>query len=406
MASPRFDVLGIGNAIVDVLARTEDDFLVSRSMHKGAHGADRRGARRQRSMTPWGRRSRFPAARPPTPSSAWRASAARAAFVGKVKDDELGRAFAHDIRAAGVTFDTPPASGGPSTGALLRAGHARRRAHHEHLPRRRAGPASERHRCRRRSRAAAITYLEGYLWDPPHAKDAFLKAAKIAHGAERSVALTLSDAFCVDRYRDEFLDLIRTGTVDLVFANERELHSLYQTADFDTAVNALRNDAKLAVITRSEKGCLVVTREETDAVPAVPVEQVVDATGAGDLFAAGFLVGLSRGADASRLRAARRARGGRGDPASGRAAGNLAQGAGRAERACAVSSLDDSAPIFSTAIHSIDLPASCVSRGAMTRALVHSNSQESGRSQLLSRNGRLRRLLRRRGEVCSPGGFP
>src|SRR6185295_6597271 len=130
--------------------------------------------------------------------------------------------------------------------------------------------------------AAQITYLEGYLWDPPHAKEAFLKAAQIAHGADRLVALTLSDAFCVDRYRAEFLDLIRNGTVDIVFANERELHSLYETADFNTALNALRADAKLAVVTRSEKGCLVVTREETDAVPAVPFERLVDATGAGD----------------------------------------------------------------------------------------------------------------------------
>jgi len=145
--------------------------------------------------------------------------------------------------------------------------------------------------------AAQIIYLEGYLWDPPHAKEAFLKAAKIAHGAERDVALTLSDAFCVGRYRAEFLDLIRTGTVDIVFANESELHSLYETSDFDTAVNALRNDVRLAVITRSEKGCLVVTREETDAVPASPIERMVDATGAGDLFAAGFLVGLSRGVE-------------------------------------------------------------------------------------------------------------
>ena len=109
--------------------------------------------------------------------------------------------------------------------------------------------------------------------------------------------MTLSDAFCVDRYRAEFLDLIRTGTVDLVFANERELRSLYETADFDTALGALRNDAKLAVITRSERGCLVVSRAQTEAVPASPVARVVDATGAGDLFAAGFLVGLSRGAE-------------------------------------------------------------------------------------------------------------
>ena len=114
--------------------------------------------------------------------------------------------------------------------------------------------------------AAGIIYLEGYLWDPPQAKDAFRKAAQIAHGAGRMVALTLSDAFCVDRYRDEFLNLMRTGAVDLIFANESELHSLYQTADFDTALAALRNDVKLAVVTRSEKGCVVVSRESNEAV--------------------------------------------------------------------------------------------------------------------------------------------
>ena len=145
--------------------------------------------------------------------------------------------------------------------------------------------------------ASSILYLEGYLWDPPHAKEAFRKAAKIAHDAGRQVALTLSDAFCVDRYRDEFIELIRSGTVDIVFANERELHSLYQTADFDTAVTALRADAKLAAVTRSEKGCVVVSRQGAVSVPAQPVDRVVDATGAGDLFAAGFLFGLARGAD-------------------------------------------------------------------------------------------------------------
>jgi sugar/nucleoside kinase (ribokinase family) len=145
--------------------------------------------------------------------------------------------------------------------------------------------------------ASAIIYLEGYLWDPKNAKDAFLKAAKIAHEAGRSVALTLSDAFCVDRWRDEFLHLVRSGTVDILFANESELHSLYQTADFDTAVAALRADARLAVVTRSEKGCIVVDRNATEAVPANPVARVVDTTGAGDLFAAGFLFGLSAGFD-------------------------------------------------------------------------------------------------------------
>jgi sugar/nucleoside kinase (ribokinase family) len=146
-------------------------------------------------------------------------------------------------------------------------------------------------------RDSAITYLEGYLWDPPEAKEAFKTAAAIAHAADRRVALTLSDAFCVDRYRDEFLDLVRVGTVDIVFANETELRSLYQTADFDGALAALRQVAKLGVVTRSEKGCVVVTRTATDTVPAFPVERVVDTTGAGDLFAAGFLTALARGSD-------------------------------------------------------------------------------------------------------------
>ena len=145
--------------------------------------------------------------------------------------------------------------------------------------------------------AASIIYLEGYLWDPKNAKDAFVKAAEIAHQAERQVALTLSDAFCVDRWRDEFLHLMRSRTVDLIFANEAELHSLYQTSDFDTALVALRRDIAAAVVTRSEKGCVVIGPDSTEAVSAFPVDKVVDTTGAGDLFAAGFLTGLARGAD-------------------------------------------------------------------------------------------------------------
>jgi sugar/nucleoside kinase (ribokinase family) len=145
--------------------------------------------------------------------------------------------------------------------------------------------------------SSAITYLEGYLWDPKDAKDAFLKAAKIAHQSDRIVALSLSDAFCVDRWRDEFLQLMRAGTVDLIFANEAELASLYQTADFDTAMKALRADIDTAVVTRSAKGCMVLGPDGIEAVPAFPVKRVVDTTGAGDLFAAGFLSGLARGAD-------------------------------------------------------------------------------------------------------------
>jgi sugar/nucleoside kinase (ribokinase family) len=142
--------------------------------------------------------------------------------------------------------------------------------------------------------AAGIVYLEGYLWDPKNAKDAFVKAAKIAHDAKRKVALTLSDSFCVDRYRDEFLGLMRNGTVDIVFANESELHSLYQTSDFDTGLKQLRNDVDLGVVTRSEKGCVVVTPTDAVAAPASPIAKLVDTTGAGDLFAAGFLYGLAR----------------------------------------------------------------------------------------------------------------
>jgi adenosine kinase len=144
--------------------------------------------------------------------------------------------------------------------------------------------------------ASAIVYLEGYLWDPKNAKDAFLKASTIAHDAGRQVALTLSDAFCVDRYRGEFVDLMRGGTVDLIFANEAELQSLYQTSDFDAALAQLRDDVKLGVVTRSEKGCVVATKDGVTAVPAARIEKLVDTTGAGDLFAAGFLFGLVRGA--------------------------------------------------------------------------------------------------------------
>jgi sugar/nucleoside kinase (ribokinase family) len=295
MAALRFDVLGIGNAIVDVLARSDDDFLVKHRMAKGGMALidEARAEAIYDAMGPAMEVSGGSAANTIVGVASL---GARGAFVGKVRDDEFGRTFTHDIRAAGVVFDTPPASEGPATArSYILVTPGGERTMNTYL-----GAAQDLHPNDidpDAISAAGFVYLEGYLWDPPHAKEAFLKAAKIAHDAERTVALTLSDAFCVDRYRAEFLDLIRTGTVDLVFANERELHSLYETSDFDGAVNALRNDARLAVITRSEKGCLVVSREETVVVRAEPVERVVDATGAGDLFAAGFLVGLSRGAD-------------------------------------------------------------------------------------------------------------
>ena len=298
MTSARYDVLGIGNAIVDVLARADEDFLIRQDMRKGAMTLidEERAARVYEAMGPAVEISGGSAANTIVGCASF---GARAAFVGKIKDDELGRVFAHDIRAAGVAFDTPPASEGPSTGrCYVLVAPDGERTLNTYL-----GAAQDLHPRDIDEEAiagSAITYLEGYLWDPKHAKEAFLKAATIAHEARRLVALTLSDAFCVDRWRDEFLDLVRSSTVDLLFANEAELHSLYQTADFDSAVAALRQETRLAVVTRSEKGCVVVTRERVLAVPACRVERVVDTTGAGDLFAAGFLFGLAQGTDHKR----------------------------------------------------------------------------------------------------------
>jgi adenosine kinase len=295
MTSHHYDVLGIGNAIVDIISRAEEDFILRQGMQKGAMALidEPRAEAIYDAMGPAIEISGGSAANTIVGVAGF---GARAAFVGKVKDDELGRAFAHDIRAAGVAFDTPPASDGASTArCYVLVTPDGERTMNTYL-----GAAQDLHPNDIDAEivaASAITYLEGYLWDPKNAKDAFLKAATIAHEAQRAVALTLSDAFCVDRWRDEFLHLMRSRTVDLIFANEAELHSLYQTSDFDAAVAALRADIDAAVVTRSEKGCIVVSRDGTEAVAAFPVERIVDTTGAGDLFAAGFLTGLARGAD-------------------------------------------------------------------------------------------------------------
>jgi adenosine kinase len=295
MTAPRYDVLGIGNAIVDVIARAEDDFLVKQNMQKGGMALIDEG--RAKSI--------YQAMGPATESSGGSAAntiagiasfGARAAFVGKVKNDNLGTVFGHDIRALKVAFDTPAASDGPATACcyIMVTPDGERTMNTYLGAAQNLSPADI---DPKQIADAAITYLEGYLWDPPHAKEAFRKAAKAAHDADRLVALTLSDAFCVGRYRDEFLRLMRDGTVDLIFANEAELKSLYETADFDTGVKALRDDAKLAVVTRSEKGCVVIDKHGVKSVPAAPISQLVDTTGAGDLFAAGFLFGLATGRD-------------------------------------------------------------------------------------------------------------
>ena len=295
MTNLRYDVLGIGNAIVDVIARAEDDFLVKHGMHKGSMALidEARAQAIYAAMGPAVESSGGSAANTIVGVASF---GARASFIGKVRDDDLGRIFAHDIRAANVAFDTKPAIGGPSTArSYIMVTPDGERTMNTFL-----GAAQDLTSADiddARVASAAITYLEGYLWDPPHAKEAFVKAAGIAHKNKRRVALTLSDAFCVDRYRNEFLDLICKGTVDIIFANERELLSLYETADFASATKALRDVARLAVVTRSEKGCVVVAGDSVEPVAAEPVDKIVDVTGAGDLFAAGFLVGLSRGKD-------------------------------------------------------------------------------------------------------------
>ncbi len=295
MTAPRYDVLGIGNAIVDVIARAEDDFLVAQGMHKGGMALidEARAAKIYDAMGPASESSGGSAANTIVGVASF---GGRAAFVGKVKDDELGKAFAHDIRAARVAFDAKPATDGPSTArCYIMVTPDGERTMNTYLGAAQDLKPSDIDEAAVAS--AAVVYLEGYLWDPPQAKEAFVKAAEIAHKDGRKVALTLSDSFCVDRYRGEFLDLIRKGTVDIVFANEHELHSLYETSDFAVASMALQKDAKLAVVTRSEKGCVVVTPDRIEAVQAMPIDKVVDVTGAGDLFAAGFLVGHSHGKD-------------------------------------------------------------------------------------------------------------
>lgn len=292
MSTQSLDVIGFGNAIVDVISRADDVFLATHGMNKGAMTLidEPRAETVYGAMGPGVEISGGSAANTMVGIAAL---GGKAGFIGKVRDDELGGIFAHDISAAGVSYSTPAATSGSTTGrCLILVTPDGERTMNTFLGAAQdlsVGDVDEAVVA-----AATVTYLEGYLWDPPAAKDAFLKAAGIAHKHGRTVALTLSDAFCVGRYRAEFLDLMRSGTVDLVFANESELTSLYET-DFDAALAAIRKDVKRAVVTRSEKGALSVSGNDLVTVPAFPVAKVVDTTGAGDLFAAGYLHGFAKG---------------------------------------------------------------------------------------------------------------
>src|SRR5580692_2773451 len=255
MADATYDVLGIGNAIFDILVQTDERFLAAHGMTKGGMALidEARAAAIYRDMGPAVEMSGGSAANTIVGLANL---GARTAYVGKVRDDQIGRLYTHDIRAAGVAFETRPGADGPATGcSYILVTPDGERTMNTYL-----GAAQELMPDdidAAQVAASAILYLEGYLWDPKSAKEAFVKASTIAHVSGRQVALTLSDSFCVGRYRDEFLDLMRKGTVDLIFANEAELQSLYQTADFDAALKQLRSDTKLGIVTRSEKGCVV-----------------------------------------------------------------------------------------------------------------------------------------------------
>jgi sugar/nucleoside kinase (ribokinase family) len=296
MTAATLDVVGIGNAIVDVLVQADDVFLVAHGLAKGTM-----------TLIDAARSDALYAAMGPgieeSGGSAGNTMAGIAslggdgAYIGKVRDDQLGEVFRHDITAIGVRFATAPAQSGPPTARclILVTPDAHRTMNTFLGACVDLGPEDIDHEI---VAAAQVTYLEGYLFDPPRAKEAFRKAAQLAHSAGRRVSLSLSDPFCVARHRAEFLDLVRHH-VDILFANEAEICSLYETEDFAEATRLVRRHCDIAALTRSEKGSVVVTPERTHIIEAEKVARVVDSTGAGDLYASGFLFGLTHGRDAA-----------------------------------------------------------------------------------------------------------
>jgi sugar/nucleoside kinase (ribokinase family) len=289
---PDFDVLCIGNAIVDVISRVDDRFIATHGLVKGSMNLidEARAEYLYGNMGPAVEVSGGSAGNTAAGIASF---GGRAAFVGKVKADQLGDIYRHDMRAQGVRFDTAAAGDGPATArSFILVTRDGERTMNTYL-----GACSNLTVADIDAEAVAaarVTYMEGYLWDRPEAKAAFKLAATIARASGRLTSITLSDSFCVERHRDSFLDLIRSN-IDIVFANETEIKSLYRTQNFDGALEAVRGDCPVAVLTRSAAGCVVARGAETFASPAFPVAKVVDVTGAGDLFAAGFLYGFTAG---------------------------------------------------------------------------------------------------------------
>ncbi|MFO1082202.1 MAG: adenosine kinase [Reyranellaceae bacterium] len=292
MMSSAYDVLGIGNAIVDVISRADDGFLGQHGLVKGSMMLidEDRAEQLYAAMGPGIEVSGGSCGNTMAGIASFGGTGA---YIGKVRDDQLGKVFQHDITAVGVSFQTPKAQSGPSTArCLILVTPDAQRTMNTYLGACTGlGPDDIDPKL---VGSAQVTYVEGYLWDAPAAKQAVLKAFDAAHAHDRLVSITLSDSFCVHRYRDEFRDLVR-NKVDILFGNESEITALYEVETFEEAMEATRRDAKIAVLTRSEKGSVVLKGSETWAVPAAPVAKVVDTTGAGDLFAAGFLHGFTRG---------------------------------------------------------------------------------------------------------------
>ena len=294
MAEARYDVIGIGNAIVDIIGRCDEAFLAQVGVAKGSMRLVDAGEIKTiyAGMGPAFETSGGSAANTIAGVASF---GGRAAFIGTIADDDFGQIFSHDIRSIGVTFNAPPVSNGtPTSRSLILVTPDGERTMNTYL-----GVSTnfgEAQLDLELIRASSILYLEGYLFDEPQAKQAFRSALQTAKGSGRKTALTLSDGFCVDRHRDEFLKLIRSG-IDILFANESEIKSLYQTDSFDIAAEKARADTRLAVLTRSAKGSEIHYEGETIAIAPFPVDEVVDTTGAGDLYAAGFLFGYARQLD-------------------------------------------------------------------------------------------------------------
>lgn len=292
MNSAAIDVVGIGNAIVDVIAHAEEDFLAEEGLAKGAMTLID-AARADALYAKMGPAIESSGGSAGNTMAGIASLGGKGGYIGKLRDDLLGQVFRHDITAIGVRFETPAATSGPGTARCLicvtRDGQRTMATYLGACVE--LGPEDLDPQL---IAAAHITYLEGYLFDPPHAQEAFRAAAALAHGAGRRVALSLSDPFCVERHRAAFRELV-AGQIDILFANEAEICSLYETRDFAAAAAAVRAHVEIAALTRSAAGSVAICGEAAHSIPAAPVASVIDTTGAGDLYASGFLYGFTRG---------------------------------------------------------------------------------------------------------------